>query len=131
MHMKKNKSLEDRIVRDVYTFETQRTSFQVVVRLVLIMLFGICALVFGGVLGDVFHENDLYSLIQDCLDAGEYTYLRINNVLTVFMQEAPLWLVVLAVSAGIGVIVLLISLVKNRKVYYHRLKSLIAYWFSL
>lgn len=129
--MKKNKSLEDRIVRDVYTFETQRTSFQVVVRLVLIMLFGICALVFGGVLGDVFHENDLYSLIQDCLDAGEYTYLRINNVLTVFMQEAPLWLVVLAVSAGIGVIVLLISLVKNRKVYYHRLKSLIAYWFSL
>lgn len=129
--MKKNKSLEDRIVRDVYTFETQRTSFQVVVRLVLIMLFGICALVFGGVLGDVFHENDLYSLIQDCLDAGEYTYLRINNVLTVFMQEAPLWLIVLAVSAGIGVIVLLISLVKNRKVYYHRLKSLIAYWFSL
>lgn len=129
--MKKNKSLEDRIVRDVYMFETKRTSLQVATRLVLLVLFGISVLIFGGVLGDLFYENDLYSLIQDCLDAGEYTYLRMNNVMNVFLHEAPVWLVVLAASGSLGVVVLFISLVKNRKVYYHKLRSLIAYWFSL
>lgn len=112
-------------------FETKRTSFQVVTRLVLLVLFGITVLIFGGVLGDLFYENDLYSLIQDCLDAGEYTYLRMNNVMSVFLHEAPVWLVVLAASGSLGVVVLFISLVKNRKVYYHKLKSLIVYWFSL
>lgn len=129
--MKKNRSLEDKIVRDVYTFETKRTSLQIIIRLVLLVLFGISVLIFGGVFGDFLYENDLYSLIQDCLDAGEYTYLRMNNVLSVFIHEAPIWLVALAACGSIGVIVLLISLVKNRKVYYHKLKSLIAYWFSL
>ncbi|MFZ2025752.1 MAG: hypothetical protein WAV30_00500 [Microgenomates group bacterium] len=129
--MKKNRSLEDRIVRDVYTFETKRTTLQVATRLVLLVLFGVTVLIFGGVLSDLIYENDLYSLIQDCMDAGEYTYLRMNNVVSVFIHEAPAWLVVLAATGILGVVVLVISLVKNRKVYYHKLKSLIAYWFSL
>lgn len=129
--MARNRSLEDRIVRDVYRFETKRTTIQVLSRLALLVLFGLTVLVFGGVLLDLLHENDLYSLMQDCLDAGEYTYLRMNNALAVFLHEAPLWLVMLAAVGLLGVIMLIFSLVKNRKVYYHKLKSLIAYWFSL
>lgn len=129
--MAKNRSLEDKIVRDVYTFETKRTTVQIVSRLALLVLFGITALVFGGVFLDLLHENELYSLIQDCVDAGEYTYLRMSNALTVFLHETPPWLVLLAAGGLLGVIALIFSLVKNRKVYYHKLKSLIAYWFSL
>lgn len=129
--MARNRSLEDRIVRDVYRFETKRTTIQVLSRLALLVLFGLTVLVFGGVLLDLLHENDLYTLMQDCLDAGEYTYLRVNNALAVFLHETPLWLVMLAAVGLLGVIMLIFSLVKNRKVYYHKLKSLIAYWFSL
>jgi len=129
--MKKNKSLEDKIVQGIYIFETKRVSHQLIIRFILLLLIIFSILVFGGVIGDLLQENGISNLIEEFVANGEYTYFKANELLHVFMRETPTWLITSYSLGFMFGIVLIISLIKNRKVYYHKLKSLIQYWSHL
>lgn len=128
--MKTSPSLNEKIVQGVYTFETKRTSGQLIIRFGLMLFAGAVILVFGGVLGDLFQESEIYSLIHEYIQTDGFSFIKINELLYIFFKETPIWLIIMYLAGVIGGVVLLFSLIKNRRVYYHRLKSLIIYWTS-
>ncbi len=118
-------SLSKKILNSIYLYETKRVTTQSAIQLVLIIVFCITILVFGGVIVDIVTENQLLELISNW---------RISNtplIGSILIGEIPYWLFLLAGGGVVGVVTLLWYVIGRRRVILHKIQSILSYWFGL
>lgn len=122
--MKGKKTLKEKIVQSVFIYETKKFTFETVIKLVVLLISIGMIIVFGGVINDIYTENEMGGI-------GEYSYSKMLELGGVITNEMPPWLLILY---GIGLIlgcILIVSVIKNKKSISHKIRSLICYWFKL
>jgi len=113
--MKNKNSLQQKIVNSVFAFETKRLINESIIKICLLLLSLGIILVFGGVIGDIFSENQMGSLLM-----GELG--------TIIFEEIPLWIFI-AYLIGLGMGSVLIGIViMNRNLLITKIKSIIFHW---
>lgn len=116
--MKDNKSLKDMIIEKVFIYETKQLTYEAIIKSILLFLSVVVIIVFGGVIGDIFTENELGGLM-------------LGEMGSVIFDEIPGW-VFIAYLSGLTLGCILIGVViKNRKLLHHKIKSIIQYWFHI
>lgn len=113
--MNKNKSLKDKIIESVFIYETKKSTFDVGGRLIILLLSITLILIFGGIIGDIFLENEMGSL-------------KGWEMKSVLIKEIPLWILAVSSVGILSVFILLVSIIKNRLIIVHKIISLYTYW---
>lgn len=122
------KKLEKEIIEKVYKYETRKTIFEVVLRLVFILFLAFAGLIFGQILFQALTEQktlDVFEIFtEDIQIIKEYW----GDVIAVLYEETPkltLFIFLILVALLLGA---LLTLILNFEKIINRIKSLIRYW---
>ena len=116
--MKDKKTLKEKIVEGVFVYETKRFTFETFLKVFILCISGATILIFGSVIGDIFVENEMGAL-------------RLGEIGNVIFEEIPVWIFIVYLAGLIVGCILIWTVIKNRKLLFHKIKSLFNYWFHL
>ncbi len=129
--MNNKKSLKERIVQSVYLYETKRITFETINKMLILLASLSILIVFGGVIFDIYSENELGDLIGNLEASGEYTLTKIKEMGMVFFNEIPQWVFIVYIFGLLLGCILAISIIRNWSKVSHRVRSLVVYWFKI
>jgi hypothetical protein len=127
----KKKSLDEKIVHSVFLYETKKTTLETIGKIGILFMSFITIIVFGGVILDIYTENELSDLFRGFIANGEYSYLKLKELGDVIVNEIPLWITVSCIFGIALGCILIVSIIKNWSTIVHKTRSLAHYWFSL
>lgn len=122
------KNLEKKIIRKVYSLETQNTLADVVIKIVSIIFFGIAALIIGMVIGDIYKEQNTFDVLELFKEDFEIVSQYFFEVTVTFYEESPKLLLVFAVLFLTITFYLVYIFVKNLSKIRNKIKAIIDYW---
>lgn len=128
--MRDKRSLNEKIIHSVFAYETTKLTLESLFKIAILTVSTITILIFGGLISDVFIENEMGVLFGDFIKAKEYSYTRILELSGTVLKEIPLpliWFYLLGLAVGC---ILVVSIIKNRKLVWHTICSLVGYWFK-
>lgn len=116
--MKDKKTLKDKIVEGVFIYETKRFSYETLFKVIILLISAGTLLVFGGVIWDIFTENEMGGLL-------------VGEIGSIIFEEIPAWVFLVSITGLITGCILIGLVIKNRKLLYHKIISIFNYWAHL
>jgi len=113
----------------VYEYEAKKITGEMIVQLGILSVSLIIILIFGGVIFDIYAENEWGSLIGDFRVTGIYSISKIREMGLVVLNEIPNWIFLTYIFGIIVGCILVVSVIQNWSRVSHRVRSLFHYWF--
>lgn len=124
------KTLEDKILNKVYTFEARKVTFQLLAKTLILFVSGFVAFLFTQVLIEVFIEEKTYNLFEIFSDDFEVIAKHLSDIMYVIFQETPKSVLFIALLAIILLFAVILTFVRNFGKMRHKLLALYSYWKS-
>jgi hypothetical protein len=129
--MNNKKSLKQKIIRSVFMYETKKTTFETLSKIVILFISLCVMVVFGGVLFDIYTESELVEMLKGFITRGEFSFMKFTEIGNVIMNEVPQWIFLLYLFGILLGCILIVSIIKNWSSLSHKVRSMVRYWFSL
>lgn len=129
--MNTQKTLKQKIIHSVFVYETKKTTFETFSKIGVLFLSFIIIVIFGGVTYDIYTENELGDVLVNIISKGEYSFMKMKELLTIIFNEIPNWILftyLFGITLGC---ILLVLIIKNWSLVIHKVRSLFHYWFNL
>ncbi len=126
--MNKKSILKEKIVRSIFLYETKKITFETIAKFSILLISILILIIFGGVIVDIYTENELGDILGNVLMSGEQSMMKIRDTYFVFSSEIPLWVVAIYILGFLLGCILIISIIKNWDTLSHKMRSLTRYW---
>lgn len=129
--MNTQNTLKQKIIRSIFVYETKKTTFETIGKIGFLFLSFIIVVIFGGVMHDIYTENELGDLFAHLVLKGEYSFIKMKELFAVIFNEIPNWILFAYLFGVVLGCILLVLIIKNWSEVVHKVRSLFHYWFNL
>lgn len=120
--MNRKITLKDKIVRSIFIYEVRKVMIETFFKLGIFLTSLFIIAVFGGVIFDIFSENELGEVIGST---------NVKDMISILYNEIPQWVTLGYVFGILLGCILILSIIKNWSYISLKLRSIVKYWFSL
>lgn len=120
--------LEEKIIKKVYTMETKSFLLSFFVKVSIFVMMALLAVFSGQIIIEVFKEQgtfDLFELFKEDLEIIKRYFF---DVVVEFYQETPKLALILTAIAVFILILIISTIIKNRRVIINKVGSLLRFW---
>ena len=124
------RQLEKKIIKRVYFFETRQTLLQLIIRLIAIISFSLGGILLGVIIVQELIEQQTFDVLEIFFEDLGIIRENIREVTATFFLEAPIFEIVLAISALIATVFLVLKFIQNFSRVKNKVNSIIKFWFA-
>ncbi len=123
------KTLEDKILKKVYRFETKKTLGFLISRIIVLLLLSLTAVIFIQAIGEIYYEERAFDLLALFQEDSEVVRKYFADTLYVFYLETPKVLFFILILLAVFFLVVLLTVVKNYRKIINRIRSFVHIYF--
>ncbi|EKE15421.1 MAG: hypothetical protein ACD_12C00029G0005 [uncultured bacterium] len=124
------KKLEERIIKNIYRIETEKTIRQIISKIILIIFIIFTSLFIFSIVVEILNEQasfDLFDFLRDDFEIIQ-NYFISNSLL--FIQELPFPLIYILIGLLLLLIWVLYIVIKNSSIIKNKLILIYKFWFK-
>lgn len=126
--MNKTIKLEKKILKKVYQLEAKRTFFEIVLKLITFLFFGLAAFILVDILSEILKKQKTFDLLEIFTEDFEVIKKYFFETVYVFYLEIPKIILILFLIFIAIFFYLIYQLIKNYSIIKNKVISLIKFW---
>ncbi len=124
------KTLEDKILKRVYRFETKKTLRFLISRIIVLFVLSLTAIIFIQAIGEIYYEERAFDLLALFQEDSEVVRKYFTDTIYVFYLETPKLLLLILILLVAVFLVVLLTVIKNYRKITNKIRSLLHIFFS-
>lgn len=124
------KTLEDKILKRVYRFETKKTLGFLISRIIVLIVLSLTAIIFIQTIGEIYYEERAFDLLTLFQEDSEVVRKYFADTLYIFYLETPKLLLLILFLLVVVFLVVLLTVVKNYRKIMNKIRSLMHFFSS-
>jgi len=124
------KKIEDKIIKKVFVYETKKTFFQGILKIVFFIIISFLTVIIGQAAYEIIKESGSLDFVAIFGEDIEIIQKNLGDSMYVFFQETPKLLILLIFIGLAALIYLVLTFVKKYPIIRNRVKALLKFWFD-